>query len=50
VKELCEGLNLNNILETLASLPRGFDLVHANIEQVCMLEPRAIKILLNERE
>jgi hypothetical protein len=43
VKESCEGLNLNNNLETPTSLPRGFDLLHANIEQVCVLEPRAIE-------
>jgi hypothetical protein len=37
VKELCEGLSLNNSLETLASLSRGFDLLHARIEQsVCV--------------
>jgi hypothetical protein len=41
VKELCEGLSLNKSLETLASLSRGFDLLHARIEQVCVLEPRA---------
>jgi hypothetical protein len=43
VKELCEGLSLNNSLETLASLSRGFDLLHARIEQVCVSEPRAIE-------
>jgi hypothetical protein len=43
VKELCEGLSLNRSLETLASLSRGFDLLHTRIEQVCVLEPRAIK-------
>jgi hypothetical protein len=43
VKELCEGLSLNSSLETLASLSRGFDLLHARIEQVCVLEPRAIE-------
>jgi hypothetical protein len=41
VKELCEGLSLNSSLETLASLSRGFDLLHARIEKVCVLEPRA---------
>jgi hypothetical protein len=43
VKELCEGLSLNNSLETLASLSRGFDLLHTRIEKVCVLEPRAIE-------
>jgi hypothetical protein len=43
VKELCEGLSLNSSLETLASLSRGFDLLHARIEKVCVLEPRAIE-------
>jgi hypothetical protein len=43
VKELCEGLSLNSSLETLASLSRGFDLLHTRIEQVCVLEPRAIE-------
>jgi hypothetical protein len=43
VKELCEGLSLNSSLETLASLSRGFDLLHERIEQVCVLEPRAIE-------
>jgi hypothetical protein len=43
VKELCEGLSLNNNLENLASLSRGFDLLHARIEQVCVLEPRSIE-------
>jgi hypothetical protein len=46
VKELCEGLSLNNSLETLASLSRGFDLLHAMIEKVCVLEPRSIKRVL----
>ena len=41
VKELCEGLSLNNSLETLESLSRGFDLLHARIEKVCVLKPRA---------
>jgi hypothetical protein len=43
VKELCEGPSLNRSLETLASLSRGFDLLHTRIEQVCVLEPRATK-------
>jgi hypothetical protein len=43
MKELCEGLSLNRSLETLASLSRGFDLLHTRIEQVCVLEPRAIE-------
>jgi hypothetical protein len=43
VKELCEGLSLYNSLETLASLSRGFDLLHTRIEKVCVLEPRAIE-------
>jgi hypothetical protein len=43
VKELCEGLSLNRSLETLASLSRGFDLLHTRIEQVCVLEPRSIE-------
>jgi hypothetical protein len=42
-ERLCEGLSLNRSLETLASLSRGFDLLHTRIEQVCMLEPRATK-------
>jgi hypothetical protein len=36
VKEMCEGLSFNKILETLASLSRGFDLLNARIEQVCV--------------
>jgi hypothetical protein len=43
VKELCEGLSLNNSLKTPTSLSRGFDLLHTRIEQVCVLEPRAIE-------
>jgi hypothetical protein len=43
VKELCEGLSLNSSLKTPASLSRGFDLLHTRIEQVCVLEPRAIE-------
>jgi hypothetical protein len=43
VKELCEGFSLNSSLETLASPSRDFDLLHARIEQVCVLEPRAIE-------
>jgi hypothetical protein len=43
VEELCEGLSLNRSLETLASLSRGFDILHIRIEQVCVLEPRAIE-------
>ena len=43
MKELCEGLRLNMSLETLASLSRGVDLLHARIEQVCVLELRAIE-------
>ena len=41
MKELCEGLSLNSDFETLASLSRGFDLLHTRIEQVCVLDPRA---------
>ena len=41
MKELCEGPSLNRSLETLASLSRGFDLLHTRIEQVCVLEPRS---------
>jgi hypothetical protein len=41
VKELCEGLILNRSSKTLASLSRGFDILHTRIEQVCVLEPRA---------
>ena len=43
MKELREGLSLNSSLETLASLSRGFDLLHARIEKVCVSDPRAIE-------
>jgi hypothetical protein len=36
VKELCEGISFNKSLETLASLLRGFDILHARIEKVCV--------------
>jgi hypothetical protein len=41
VKELCEGLSSNSSLETPTSLSKGVGLLHAKIEQVCVLEPGA---------
>jgi hypothetical protein len=43
VKELCEGLNLEQQARKLQQRHhKGFDLLHAS-EQVCVSEPRAIE-------
>jgi hypothetical protein len=43
VKELCEGLNLEQHARKLQKRHhKGFDLLHAS-EQVCVSEPRAIE-------